>query len=129
MGSWSRSDPRSATTGGGGCPAGRNRWAGAGRVCAGADEPDPKAVSMNVTSRAIDTAIKPAIRRALRLAAARAFDVRRVNPGARRRLLPDFGRLERESADGESRLSAKRTWGGGLGEPGCSPSGSDCVLF
>ena len=32
---------------------------------------------MNVTRRAIETAINPAIRRALRRAAARAFDVRR----------------------------------------------------
>ena len=36
-----------------------------------------------MTSSAIETAIKPAVRRALRLAAVRAFDVRRASPGAR----------------------------------------------
>ena len=52
-------------------------------LCVGAGEPEPKAVSANVTRSAIDTTIKPAIRRALRLAAARALDVRRACPAAR----------------------------------------------
>src|SRR5687768_18578140 len=84
MGSWSRSEPRSATTCGRGGPAGSRRFAGAGAVVtAGAGEPDPKAVRSSVTSAAIEAATSPAMRRALRLATVRALSVRPAGPGAR----------------------------------------------
>ena len=73
-------------------------------------------MSKNVTSSAIETAINPAVRLALRLAAARAFDVRRVCPGARgdgmRATVTDVSWSCKKAPDARPCSSASRGDGG-----------------